>query len=304
MSRRRDRVVAALPLGLALAAVAAVWLAGCVWSFEEQTDYASAKGFAVPQLLPLVLDGLAVALAGVAYAAALDGRAAVQARAMTAVAVAASALSNASWAFTRTGGDGGAVALAAGVPVAANLAFEVLLGELRRQVHRRRGLPAPVAVPWPRVVRLALAPAGTWREWRREVLALTAPSAGAEDDGATVAELEAELVEARRRAEEAAAWLADAEDLRGQIAALEAEIVQLHLRPPGKRVAAAGRTHGGGTTSASVPDDVLATGRRLAKELAARGEVLTRRTLTAAFRDAGQSLSSDRAGALLRELRA
>ena len=172
-----------LPLTLALLAVAGVWLAGAVWSFEEQTRYAASRGFTLPWLLPLVLDGLAVSLAGVAYAAALDGRPAVQARVMTAVAVIASAASNGAWAWTRTAAasptgvpDPGAVVLAVGVPVASILAFEVLLGELRRQVHRRRGQPAPVAVPAPRLVRLVLSPWGTFRQWRATVLAVTAPA--------------------------------------------------------------------------------------------------------------------------------
>lgn len=185
---RWQRFVRTVPLSLALIAVAGVWLAGCVWSFEEQTAFAADKAFVIPELLPLVLDGLAISLAAVAYAASLDGRAAVSARIGTAVAVAASASSNGAWAWTRTSGDVGAVVLAAGVPVAANLAFEVLLSELRRQVHRRRGMAAPAAIPWPRPVRIALAPVSTFREWRSLVLdltALTAPVGDARPDVVT-----------------------------------------------------------------------------------------------------------------------
>jgi len=171
---RWRRFVAAIPLRTALAATAAVWTLGCVWSFREQALFAQAKGFHIPWLLPAVIDGLAIALACVAYAASLDGRPGVVARLGTAVAVAASAASNATFAEQRTGGDTAAVVIAAGVPVAANLAFEVLLHELRRQVMRRRGLPAPAAVPYPRLIRVMLAPWSTLAEWRRLVLDLTA----------------------------------------------------------------------------------------------------------------------------------
>lgn len=162
---------------LALLAVAAVWLLGCVWSFHEQTAFAAAKGFSYPHLLPLVIDGFAIAMAGVSWAASLDARTALAARVATLVAVAGSAASNGAWAWFRTGHDTAAVALAVAVPVAANIAFEVLLAEVRRQVHRRRGLPAPVAIPYPRLVRIALAPVRTVKEWRELVLELTAPSA-------------------------------------------------------------------------------------------------------------------------------
>ncbi len=170
--RRWQRFVAALPLRFALLATAAVWAMGCVWSFREQALFAQVKGFHLPWLLPAVIDGLAIALACVAYAASLDGRPGVVARLGTAVAVAASAASNATFAWQRSG-DRATVVLAAGVPLAANLAFEALLNELRRQVLRRRGLPAPAAVPYPRLIRVVLAPMSTLRQWRRLVLDLT-----------------------------------------------------------------------------------------------------------------------------------
>jgi hypothetical protein len=98
----------------------------------------------------------------------------------SAIAVISSAASNARWAYERTAGDVSPVVLAAGVPVASFLAFEVLLAELRRQVHRRRGLPAPAAIPAPRLIRLALAPRRAFSEWRHDVLLLTAPALAAE----------------------------------------------------------------------------------------------------------------------------
>lgn len=161
---------------LSLVMVTGVWLSGAAWSFEEQTAFAASAGFLIPWLLPLTLDGLALALASVAAAASLDGRTAIPARLGTAIAVASSAASNARWAWERTEGDTSPVVLAAGVPMASFLAFEVLLAELRRQVHRGRGLPAPEAIPAPRLIRLALAPRRAFGEWRDDVMRLTAPA--------------------------------------------------------------------------------------------------------------------------------
>jgi hypothetical protein len=193
------RFATALPMRTALTGVALVWLLGCVWSFEEQTNFAAAKGFTLPWLLPLVIDGLAAAMAGVAYAASLDARPAIPARIATALAVGASAASNAAWAWERAG-DPGTVALAVAIPIAANLAFEVLLSEMRRQVQRGRGQQPPVAVPYPRVIRLLLAPASTFVTWRRTVLALTAipdttPARGAFGAGSDAAGLTGEAAE-------------------------------------------------------------------------------------------------------------
>jgi hypothetical protein len=170
---RWRRIGAALPMHTALLAVTVVWVLGGVWSYQEQSRFASVKGFEFPHLLPLVIDGFAVSMAGVAWAASLDARPAVAARLATVLAVAASSGSNGVWAWLRTDHDTVTVALGVAVPVAANLAFEVLLAELRRQVQRRRGLPAPVALPYPRVIRMVLAPLHTFRTWRALVLDLT-----------------------------------------------------------------------------------------------------------------------------------
>ena len=167
------RLVAALPMRAALGAVTGVWVLGCVWSYTEQSAFAGNKGFAVPHLLPLVIDGFAVSMAGVSWAASLDARPAIAARLATLVAVGASSASNGVWASLRSSHDPVAVVLAVAVPIAANLAFEVLLAELRRQVQRRRGLPAPVAVPYPRAIRIVLAPWQTFHAWRVMVLELT-----------------------------------------------------------------------------------------------------------------------------------
>jgi hypothetical protein len=158
----------------ALMAVSTVWILGCVWSYQEQSAFAASKGFTFPHLLPLVIDGFAVSMAGVAWAASLDARPAIPARLATIVAVAASSASNGAWAYLRAHHDLTTVVLGVTVPIAANLAFEVLLAELRRQVQRRRGLPPPVAIPYPRLIRIALAPFNTFKTWRTLVLELTA----------------------------------------------------------------------------------------------------------------------------------
>lgn len=167
------RFVATLPLRGALVAVGAVWLLGCIWSFQEQSAFAASRGFTFPHLLPLVIDGFAVSMAGVSWAASLDARPAVSARLATVVAVGASSASNGLWAWVRSSHDTVAVVLGVAVPVAADLAFEVLLAELRRQVQRRRGLAPPIVVPFPRVIRLVLSPSTTFRQWRTLVLAVT-----------------------------------------------------------------------------------------------------------------------------------
>jgi hypothetical protein len=172
--RRWRRFTAALPMRTSLLAVGVVWLLGCAWSFQEQSAFAAAKGFTFPHLLPLVIDGFAVSMAGVSWAASLDGRPAIAARVATVVAVSTSSASNGVWAYLRAHHDPATVALGVAVPIAANIAFEVLLAELRRQVQRRRGLPPPVAVPYPRLIRLVLAPWPTFRAWRTMVLAITA----------------------------------------------------------------------------------------------------------------------------------
>lgn len=171
-----QRFAAALPIGVALLLIAGVWVAGAVWSFEEQTRFAQSNGFKLPELLPLVLDGMAVAMAAVSWAASLDARPAVFARLGTALAVACSSASNTAWAWERSHGDPQTIALAGGVPIVANLAFEVLLSEVRRQVLRRRGQPGPVAITYPRMVRLVLAPWPTFVSWRRLVLTATDPA--------------------------------------------------------------------------------------------------------------------------------
>jgi hypothetical protein len=158
---------------IALLFVVGVWVAGCVWSFEEQTAFARSLAFQTPRLLPLAIDGMAVAMAAVAFAASLDARPSVPARAGAAFAVLLSAGSNATWAFERSSHNWITVTVSIVCPVAANLAFEVLLGELRKQVMRTRGVLPPVAIPYPRALPALLSPFRTFSGWRRLVLEAT-----------------------------------------------------------------------------------------------------------------------------------
>lgn len=171
--RRTDPV--RWPVWIALPLIFAVFAAGAVWSFREQTALARSAQFHVPELLPLVIDGFAVAMAAVAWAASLDGRAAVFARLGIAVGIACSVGANAAWAWDRSGGDTLTVVLAAGVPVLAMVAFEAVLAEVRRQVQRKRGLPRPEPIPMPRALTVCLSPIRTPLLWRRLVLELTDP---------------------------------------------------------------------------------------------------------------------------------
>lgn len=170
-----QRKIISWPLCIALVTIAGVWAAGAVWSFGEQTLFARAKHFDIPQLLPLVLDGFAVAMASVAWASSMDGRSAGFARCGTLVAIAGSATSNSVWAWERAA-DVTTVVIAAAVPVVSGAAFEVLLGEIRHTVQRSRGLPVPVPITGPRPIRLILSPWKTFAAWRRLVLAATDPA--------------------------------------------------------------------------------------------------------------------------------
>jgi Protein of unknown function (DUF2637) len=140
---RWSRFVAAFPMRIALVAVGVVWLLGCVWSFQEQSAFAASRGFTFPHLLPLVIDGFAASMAGVSWAASLDARPAIPARLATVIAVGASSASNGVWAWLRARHDPVTVVLGVAVPVAAAMAFEVLLAEMRRQVQRGRGATRP-----------------------------------------------------------------------------------------------------------------------------------------------------------------
>ncbi len=202
MTTRIARRTLSGPLLLALVLVAGVWAAGAVWSFKEQSEFAHRLGFTIDWLLPAVADGLPVAMGAVAFSAAVDGRPATAARLGTALAVGGSVASNGLNAWSRTGGDLKTVIVACAVPTLAGIAFEVLLGELRKQVlstrgeisHRIRLEPMPPLRP----IRVLLDPVREIGQWRRHVLAVTDPAADSTSRAAlsrladAVAEIEAQ----------------------------------------------------------------------------------------------------------------
>jgi Protein of unknown function (DUF2637) len=162
----------------ALLGVAAVWGLSAWWSFAEQTAAADHLHFRHPAVLPWTLDGLACALALTAFAAALDSRPAVAARLGVFAALSGSVWSNGLGVHIRAAGlddEKAALLVAVIVPLSAFIAFEVLLGQVRRLVFRWRGLPAPAPLPTLRVTRLLLAPRKAFGEWRRAVLDVTDP---------------------------------------------------------------------------------------------------------------------------------
>lgn len=167
----------------ALIGVFVVWASGAVWNWGEQTRLAETLGFEMPWLLPFMLDGLALSLAAVATAASLDGRAGVVSRVGTVVAIILSSAASGYAAHIRTESqnpftgdmiiDPVAIAIGAGAPIVALIAFEVLLTEVRRMVQKARGRKSPVPIPYPRLIRWILAPWRTFFTWRRIVLDLT-----------------------------------------------------------------------------------------------------------------------------------
>ncbi|AEH08758.1 MULTISPECIES: DUF2637 domain-containing protein [Protofrankia] len=165
------------PLIVSLVLIAGVWAAGAVWSYDHQSRFAESLGFHHGYLLPAVADGLPVAMAAVAFSAALDGRPATVARLGTALAVAASSASNGIYAWRRSGHDLTTVIVAVAIPVMAAVAFEVLLGEIRKQVLQRRGAAPPAPVPLLRPIRVLLDPFREIGQWRRHVLTVTDPAA-------------------------------------------------------------------------------------------------------------------------------
>ena len=175
----RPRRALTFHTGLSLVAILAVFVAGAWWSFEEQRRLAEHFRFTDPWVFPLLLDGMAVALAVTAFSAALDGRAAVVTRLIAAACVGWSAEFNAQAVLSRWPAEDHdrwiAVAMAIVAPIVAYIAFERLLHEVRRQVARIRGQRPPAAVTPPRLVRLLLDPWGTFVTWRRVALDLTDP---------------------------------------------------------------------------------------------------------------------------------
>jgi hypothetical protein len=180
MSEKEKPITGAMTV--ALCAVAVVWIGGAVFNFSEQARFALISGFSLPYLLPLLLDGLSIALASVATAASMDGRAAIVPRLGTLIAVGASSWVSGHAAYARafvrvdemsleTRFDSTRVIIGVGVPLFSLLALEVLLVEIRRVVQKIRGRKSPVPIPMPRLVMWVTQP--PWRTygmWRTSAL--------------------------------------------------------------------------------------------------------------------------------------
>ena len=174
--------IISVPMAISLGAVGIVWVGGAVFNFTEQMRFAENSGFELAFLLPLLLDGLAIALASVATSASMDGRAAIVPRLGTLVAVGASSWVSGQAAYARafvrvdamsleTRFDSTRVIIGVGVPLFSLLAFEVLLVEIRRVVQKVRGRVSPVPIPMPRLVMwIAQPPWRTYSMWRRAAL--------------------------------------------------------------------------------------------------------------------------------------
>jgi hypothetical protein len=286
---RWRRFVGALPMRTSLLAVGVVWLLGCVWSYQEQSAFAASHGFTFPHLLPLVIDGFAASMAGVSWAASLDARPAIPARLATVIAVGASSASNGVWAYLRDHHDRVTVALGVAVPIAAAMAFEVLLAELRRQVQRRRGLPAPVAVPYPRLIRLVLAPWQSFRAWRELVLRITAIESPDTHVSATTTD-----------------------DRQSTNPVAEAENGPTIGPKPEQDQTEAAAGAAAGPPTAVLPrsalgedvTDLLEVGREVAADLVEAGKPVSRKALIEGLRARDLSCSTDRGAALAAVLRA
>jgi hypothetical protein len=166
-------------MGCSLTLVALVYAGGAVWSFHEQSKFALTLGFeSRPWLLPIVLDGMVAAMASVALVVSLQGRSAFRPRMVTMIAITLSALSNAVAAWNRTEGETTQVTatiVATIIPVAAAVAWEALLDELRSQIILSAApYLAKRKIPGPRAIRLLLSPR-TILEWRLLVLEMTTP---------------------------------------------------------------------------------------------------------------------------------
>ncbi|MFI6645655.1 DUF2637 domain-containing protein [Streptomyces sp. NPDC050504] len=182
------------PFVAGAAAVGLVALLGWVWSFVSLTDFVAhvsrgdghADGFSLPWIFPLVVDGLAIAMSVTIWQAAMDARPALAARLVLAGATAGSVYFN----IRHAGTVSDARAVAAWSPLAANLAFEFLLQELRTSILRSRGMPGRTPLPRPHPLRWILAPAQAFTEWRSLVLRMTvleAPCKGPGTPRSTVA---------------------------------------------------------------------------------------------------------------------
>jgi hypothetical protein len=159
---------------VAIGIIGALWGLGVAWLCAEQARLATHLGFEVPAALPAIVDGSMFAAALLATAISLSGRASSSARMFSFAINLVSASTNGLGAYLRDGGIS-AVIVAAMVPLILMWLFHLVLAEIRLRVRIQRGLPAEVAPPALRVLRVVFA--GRWAvtEWRAAGLAITDP---------------------------------------------------------------------------------------------------------------------------------
>jgi len=143
---------------------------------------------------------------------------------------------------------------------------------------------------------------------------VSAATGHAEQAHGQIEALTVDLQQARQDAEQARA---EAEQARTEVGQQQAETARLtgelrRVQAAPRRAAAAASTTGTTRKTATkapapdapdIPVEVIETGQQIARDLDQAGRNLTRAALTEGFRTRGQSLSNDRAGALLALLR-
>lgn len=159
---------------VAIGIIGALWGLGVAWLCAEQARLATHLGFEVPAALPAIVDGSMFAAALLATAISLSGRSSSSARMFSFAINLVSASTNGLGAALRDGGYA-AVVVAAMVPLILMWLFHLVLAEIRLRVRIQRGLPAEVAPPALRILRVVFA--GRWAvtEWRAAGFAITDP---------------------------------------------------------------------------------------------------------------------------------
>lgn len=170
-----------VPTVAALSLTTAVFLTGAWFNFAEQRAWAEGRGYGMPVLLPIFLDGLALALAVVSMSASLDGRTAIPQRIGSFVAILSSSAVSGTAAYHRMSDvaslthsralDWSVVALGGAIPLLCFMAYENVLAELRRLIMKLRGQVSPQPIPKPRAVMWIVQPPWrTFAEWRTGAL--------------------------------------------------------------------------------------------------------------------------------------
>ncbi|MEU0570865.1 DUF2637 domain-containing protein [Nonomuraea sp. NPDC005983] len=179
-------------------------------------------------------------------------------------------------------------------------------------VRKRADLSRPDRMDGIRRSRWLLAPLTTLALWRRMVLweVRSYPEALGRERDRILAKTELQDRYGRlwrwkaTRRERALYRLGELAPKNAPVRVQALRLNQALLPALGKRTAAASRRdRSTKTTAPPAVDDLIDLGRRTAADLAAQGQPLTRDRLRDAIRSTGQTISTDRAGALLARLR-